>query len=69
MKTYIEFFAIRDDAYRHMLDRNRSRSAESRQPGAECFTLYCLIDGPEDNFAVVDLATAVDMGVAYEWNI
>lgn len=60
MKTYIQFFNAHEVDHAHMLERNRTRSAEDRQPGADSFTRYCLIDGPEDNFAVVDLATAVD---------
>jgi hypothetical protein len=28
--------------------------------------IYCLIDGPEDNYAVVDLKTAISHGQGYE---
>jgi hypothetical protein len=27
----------------------------------------CLVDGPDDNFAVVDLQTAVELGGGYRW--
>ena len=67
MKPYIQFFDTRDGAYQHMLEKNQARTDANRQPGTECFTLYCLVDGPEDNFAIVDLETAINLGGPYEW--
>jgi hypothetical protein len=28
--------------------------------------IFCLVDGPENNFAVVDLGTAIDLGSGYQ---
>ena len=67
MKTYVKFFDTRDDAYAHMLEQNQARTGANRQPCEESFVLYCLVDGPEDNFAIVDLETAINLGGPYEW--
>ena len=29
---------------------------------------YCVVDGPEDNFAVVDIDMAIELGGQYEWS-
>ena len=30
--------------------------------------LFSDLDGPEDNFAVVDLETAIELEIPYEWS-
>ncbi len=67
MKTYVEFFATRDEAYAQMLEKKYDPHVREPRAGWRTFLLYCLVDGPEDNFAVVDLETAIDLGVGYEW--
>lgn len=57
--SYLRFFADRDAARQHMVLRNHV---------AREGTVYCLVDGPEDNYAVVDLKTAIDLGGPYEWS-
>jgi hypothetical protein len=37
MKTYVEFFATRDEAYAQMLEKNMIRTSENREPGGELF--------------------------------
>lgn len=58
--TYCQQFASEDKAYDHMLAINRT----SRDG-----TIYCLVDGPEDDYAVVDLRTATELGAPYEWAV
>ena len=31
--------------------------------------IFCLVDGPEDNFAVVDLETAIGFEIPYECSV
>ena len=57
------FFDSEDDAIRLMRDRNRSER-DAKRPA-----WWCVVDGPEDNFAVVDLETAIDLGGGYRWAI
>lgn len=60
-EAYVVFFATEKDAFAHMLEKNKaSRKARSRD-------VFCLTDGPEDNFAVVDLLTAIELGGTYTW--
>lgn len=44
-------------------ERARIKNRASRIPG----WLWVVIDGPEDDFAVVDLSTAIEMGAPYSW--
>lgn len=61
--TFIKFFASHGEAFEYMQLKNKAaRSAGNK---ADC---YCVIDGPEDNFAVVDLDTAIDHGQPYKWS-
>ena len=54
----IRFFAEEDQAREHMRLLNQTH----------CKEIFCLVDGPEDNFAVVDLKTAIEMDMPYEWS-
>ena len=54
----IKFFTDQGAAYDYMRSLNRTHIKE----------IFCLVDGPEDNFAVVDLETAIDLGIPYEWS-
>jgi hypothetical protein len=58
MTTYLKLFDDYDEAFGHMSAKNQT----------SCQALYVLIDGPQDDFAVVDIATAIDMGALYEWS-
>jgi hypothetical protein len=53
-----KFFTDHDSAYEYMRSLNRTHLKE----------IYCLVDGPEDNFAVVDLKTAIELDMPYEWS-
>ncbi len=61
MKTkYFKPFASREEA----VTRAHIKNLASRDG-----THYCLVDGPEDNFVVCDLRTAIDLGVGYVWGL
>ena len=62
-KTDIRFFNQLEAAEEYMRRRNRDfRRAANCDP-------FVVIDGPEDNYAVVDLSTAIDMDVPYSWPV
>lgn len=54
----VKFFAEEDEACDYMRSLNKTHRKE----------IFCLVDGPEDNFAVVDLRTAIDLEIPYEWS-
>lgn len=59
-ETYIRFFATENDA----IDRCSLKNRACRRAG-NYKDIYCVVDGPEDNFAVVDLSTAISLGNGY----
>jgi len=61
--TTIMFFDSEGDADARMRSLNRS-AMNARHP-----EIFCVVDGPDDNFAVVDLTTAIDLGGGYRWAI
>lgn len=63
-QTCIRFFDLFDEAETHMREMNRNFRQSAVHPD-----LFVLIDGPEDNYAIVDLMTAIDMGVQYTWAV
>lgn len=60
-EKYCIFFDDENEAREICQIKNRA----SRRAG-NYRDIYCLIDGPDDNFAVVDLKTAIDHGQGYE---
>jgi hypothetical protein len=62
MKTtrYFRTFQTSEEAEARMKMRNRA---------AQDGTIYCLLDGPEDNFVVADLKTAIETGLPYSWEV
>lgn len=64
MKTpaYLREFSDRQQAHDRMVLKNRAcRAAGNHRE------IYCLVPGPNDNWAVTDLKTAIDLGLGYEW--
>lgn len=57
-RTYLKCFNSEDNADRHMRTINRASRDQ---------TIFCVVDGPEDDFAVVDLVTAIDLEIPYRW--
>lgn len=62
MKNYCRFFETEEDAYRHMVCLNRKAERDGRKNET-----FALVDGPDNDFAVVDIATAIYLNVHYEW--
>ena len=60
-ETYCKFFESENDARTRCANKNKAaRRANNYRD------IYCLVDGPENNFAVVDLTTAIELGSGYE---
>jgi hypothetical protein len=64
MKTqsYCKFFQSKDGAMQFMRLQNRAAASAGNRRDVLCVT-----DGPCDNFAVVDLKTAIELGNGYSW--
>ncbi|MBV9657196.1 MAG: hypothetical protein JO295_03705 [Verrucomicrobia bacterium] len=64
MKTtsYLKTFSTEAAALDWMRMKNQacSRAGNRRD-------FFAVVDGPEDDFAVVDLATAIELGNGYRW--
>jgi hypothetical protein len=59
MKTaHIATFSSEDAAYAYMIRINRAH------PHAEP---YVMIEGPRDDYAVVDMSTAIELNAMYRW--
>ena len=58
----LRFFDSENEARDYMVMRNRAHQRGDKQ-------LVVLVDGPEDNFAVMDLESAIDNGFLYTWEI
>lgn len=63
MEAYCVFFERHADAYSHMVTLNKEMLRNSKMDNC-----YCVIDGPEDNWAVVDFDTAIEFPGNYEWS-
>ena len=59
--AYTRFFASENEARSICQIKNQA----CRRAG-NFKDIYCLVDGPEDNYAIVDLKTAIDLGMGYE---
>jgi hypothetical protein len=58
--TFIRTFENESEAEDFMTMKNRVNRVAS--------WIWVLVEGPEDNFAVVDLSTAIEMNVPYKWS-
>ena len=63
MKTYIREFNTEKEARNMMELKNRSLKLADNQK-----ELYCLVNGPSSNFAVIDLKTAIELKSGYTIN-
>lgn len=57
--AYLKLFPTKNAAAEHCRNKNRANRMAR--------WLWVLADGPEDNFAVLDLASAIELGGGYEW--
>lgn len=63
-QTFIKQLTTYDEAFDFMLNKNKSfkRAGNSTD-------IYCVVPGSDgDNFAVVDLNTAIELGIGYVWS-
>ena len=58
-ETYCRFFEDEGKAENWMKMKNNARKL------AKNYNMFALVDGPEDNFAIVDISTAIEMGMGY----
>ena len=60
-ETYVTYFDTENDALTRCMLKNQAckRAGNYRD-------IYAVVDGPEDNFAVVDLTTAINLGFGYQ---
>ena len=59
--TYIKRMTDYNEAFKWMRVKNQSAKR------AGCNNVFCLVNGPDDDYAIVDLRTAIDLGGQYEW--
>jgi hypothetical protein len=62
-ETNIKKFSNENNAIDWMQMKNRSCEKAGNKKD-----VYCLVDGPDDNYAVVDLRTAIELGNGYKIN-
>lgn len=60
-KTYIKYFDTENAA----LDRCEMKNKACKRAG-NYRDIYAVVDGPDYNFAVVDLDTAIELGFGYQ---
>jgi hypothetical protein len=53
--TYIKDFKEYDEAFEWTVMKNKVSKEE----------IFCLVPGPDDNYCVVDLRTAIELGLGY----
>lgn len=63
-RTYLKFFASKERAldWMRMINTAAQRAGNKRD-------LMVVTDGPEDNFAVMDLDSAIELGGGYTWEV
>ena len=57
MTSYYKKFQTNEEAWEWMVMKNHVTVNNEN--------IFCVVDGPSDNFAVVDLETAIDMEIMY----
>ena len=58
--TFIKGFSNYDDAFEYMLRQNKSYMKAGNKEDS-----VCVVPGWEDNYAVVDDVTAIELGLGY----
>lgn len=62
-QTFVKEFQDYDSAYGYMVEKNKALERAGNKVDT-----YCVVPGPEDDFAVVDLWTAIDLEMGYVWS-
>lgn len=60
-ETYTKQFTSYEKAYEWMVMKNQINKNPDQ--------LFCLVDGPDNGYSVVDLNTAIDLGMGYTWSV
>lgn len=63
-ETYLKHFNEYDNAFDWMTMKNRACKAANNTKD-----ICCVVPGPENNYAVVDLGTAIDLELGYVWSV
>lgn len=61
-QTYIKHFAEYNTAYSWMVTKNKANEKAGNKNES-----FALVPGPDDNYAVVDLMTGIELGLGYVW--
>lgn len=61
-ETYIRQFNQYDAAFDFMRMKNKTFENAGNKS-----TIFCVVPGPDDNYAVVDLRTAIELEIGYVW--
>jgi hypothetical protein len=64
MKTYL----VRFDSEKSAMDRMRLKNRACRMAGNRR-DIYAVVPGPEGDWAVVDIKTAIELGAGYRWEV
>ena len=59
--NYLRFYETEEDAYSAMVRHNKILKIRKHR-SAE---IYVMVDGPEDNYAAIDLNSAIEAGFTY----
>ena len=61
LRQYMVTFDAEEDARTRCKIKNRACAKAGNN-----MDIYAIVDGPDDNYAVVDLLTAIELGNGYE---
>lgn len=61
---YLKMFTAENAAMTWMRNMNRTRAAAGNHRD-----VFVVTDGPEDDFAVMDLKSAIELGNGYKWEV
>jgi hypothetical protein len=59
--AYVRFFTTENEARDRCSLKNRACKRAGNYKD-----IFCLVEGPDSDFSVVDLSTAIDLGQGYE---
>lgn len=61
-REYVKFFKSENDAMYWMRMKNRACKLAGNMRD-----LFVVSPGPDDDFAVMDIASAIELGLGYKW--
>lgn len=63
MTQYIKIFKSESEAFDWMVMKNRACKRANNLND-----IFCLVDGPDNDFAVMDIDSAIEGGFLYQWS-